>query len=367
MDTKKIENSEAAAEEAKKRTYVPQTDVPNTTLDDALRVPCAVMENYARKAATPLQVASALKMTPFFETFRNCCGASIAYGLTAGGYNDKEITVEPLSKRILAPLEEGDDLVAKREAALKPRILGEFIRRYENSPLTRDDIALDVLVEMGVPREKTVSVYTLTLDTAQAVGLIREIRNKQYIDLSGMHAATKLEVMTEAGQAEELPPSLPALKEREATPIHKELGQGIFVAHGKNKKPLEQLKRILGQFRIPYKVAVDEPNLGRPIGAKVKEIMESCNCATLISTADDEFQDKEGRPTWLPSENVVYELGASGYVYGSRIVILKEDTVEFPTNFRDLGYISFAKDQLEAKSMDVLKELIGFGIVKIST
>ena len=48
-------------------------------------------------------------------------------------------------------------------------------------------------------------------------------------------------------------------------------------------------------------------------------------------------------------------------------MILKEDTVEFPANFRDLGYISFAKDQLEAKSMDVLKELIGFGIVKIST
>ena len=41
--------------------------------------------------------------------------------------------------------------------------------------------------------------------------------------------------------------------------------------------------------------------------------------------------------------------------------------MEFPTNLRDLGYISCAKDQLEAKSMDVLKELIGFGIVKIST
>lgn len=40
------------------------------------------------------------------------------------------------------------------------------------------------------------------------------------------------------------------------------LSQGIFIAHGKNKKPLEQLRRILDQFKVPYKVATEEPNLG---------------------------------------------------------------------------------------------------------
>jgi predicted nucleotide-binding protein len=145
------------------------------------------------------------------------------------------------------------------------------------------------------------------------------------------------------------------------------LGQGIFVAHGKNKKPLEQLKKILDQFKIPYRVAVDEPNLGRPISAKVKETMQACNCAVLIFSADEEFKKPDGTSVWRPSENVVYELGASGYLYANRIVIVKEDSVEFPSNFRDLGHISFEKDNLEAKSMDVLRELIGFGIVKVST
>ena len=51
----------------------------------------------------------------------------------------------------------------------------------------------------------------------------------------------------------------------------KQLGQAIFLAHGKNKKPVEQLKKILEQFKIPYKVAVEEPNLGRPIGNKVRK------------------------------------------------------------------------------------------------
>lgn len=95
--------------------------------------------------------------------------------------------------------------------------------------------------------------------------------------------------------------------------------------------------------------------------------MESCNCAILIFSADEEFKDKDGNELWRPSENVVFELGASGYLYDNRIVIMKEANVSFPTNFRDIGYISFESNQLEAKAMDILKELIGFGIVKVST
>jgi predicted nucleotide-binding protein/Mn-dependent DtxR family transcriptional regulator len=162
------------------------------------------------------------------------------------------------------------------------------------------------------------------------------------------------------------PASLPRESDREITP-QKLSGQGIFIAHGKNKKPLEQLKTILEQFRIPYKIATEEPNLGRPISAKIREIMQACNCAILIFTADEEFKNSKGETIWRPSENVVYELGASGYLYDNRLVILKEDTVSFPSNFRDIGYISFDKDKLDAKAMDVLKELIGFGIVRVST
>lgn len=146
-----------------------------------------------------------------------------------------------------------------------------------------------------------------------------------------------------------------------------ELGQAIFLAHGKNSKPLEQLKKILDQFKIPYKVAVEEPNLGRPIGTKIRETMQACNCAILIFSADEEFFNKDGGSVWRPSENVVYELGAAGYLYGKRLVIMKEESVEFPSNFKEIGYISFSKDDLSSKTMDIIKELIGFGIVKIST
>lgn len=153
----------------------------------------------------------------------------------------------------------------------------------------------------------------------------------------------------------------------ESSQHQRKTGRGIFIAHGKNKKPLEQLKKILDQFKIPYKVAIEEPNLGRPISSKVRQVMESCNCAILIFTADEEFKDRDGNTIWRPSENVIYELGATGYLYDNRLVIMKEDGVTFPSNFNDIGYISFDKDKLEAKAMDILKEFIGFGIVKVST
>lgn len=151
------------------------------------------------------------------------------------------------------------------------------------------------------------------------------------------------------------------------TTQERRVSSGIFIGHGKNRKPLAQLRGILDQFKIPYKVAVEEANLGRPISEKVRDTMQECNCAILVFTADEEYRDVDGNSVWRPSENVVHELGAAGFLYSNRIVILKEKSISFPTNFRDIGYIEFEKDELSAKAMDLIRELIGFGIVKVST
>jgi len=133
----------------KKRKYLSQEDVPGSSLENALRVPRAISENYAGGPVTPLQLAAALNMSPSSGPFRSLCGASIAYGLTTGGCNAQQILLQPLGKRIIKPLEEGDDVFAKREAILKPRVVGEFLTKYSGSPLPRHDIALNVLQEMG--------------------------------------------------------------------------------------------------------------------------------------------------------------------------------------------------------------------------
>jgi predicted nucleotide-binding protein len=62
----------------------------------------------------------------------------------------------------------------------------------------------------------------------------------------------------------------------------------------------------------------------------------------------------------------VYELGAASILYEDRIVILKEESVTLSSDFSDLGHITFKKDELEAKSMQLIKELIGFGLLKFT-
>ena len=68
----------------------------------------------------------------------------------------------------------------------------------------------------------------------------------------------------------------------------KQIPKQIFVAHGKNKKPLEQLEKILNKFKVTYKVAISEPHGGRPISGKVAELMKNCTLGIFIFTADEE-------------------------------------------------------------------------------
>ena len=129
---------------------------------------------------------------------------------------------------------------------------------------------------------------------------------------------------------------------------------------------MEQLKEILTQLGIPFKAVQEEANAGRPISAKVADTLNSCGAAILIFSADEEFKDVEGNTLWRPRENVIHELGAASVLYGNRIIVFKEATVNLASNFKDIGYISFEKDQLSAKMPELLKELVAFGLVKLT-
>ena len=88
--------------------------------------------------------------------------------------------------------------------------------------------------------------------------------------------------------------------------------------------------------------------------------------ASVISmSADEEFTDSSDRKIFRPSQNVIYELGAASLLYGRKIVVFRESGVTFPTDFSDLGWIEFERDALDAKAMDLLRELIALKAVKL--
>jgi predicted nucleotide-binding protein len=139
----------------------------------------------------------------------------------------------------------------------------------------------------------------------------------------------------------------------------------FFIAHGRDTEALTQLQSFLRDLDVPYVVAEEEANAGRPISQKIADLMRACSAGIFIFSGDEEMKDPDGKTVRWPRPNVVYELGAASFQYGQRIVIFKERGVEFPTDFRDLGYIEYEKGQLGAKSMELLRELIKLKAVRV--
>jgi hypothetical protein len=183
----------------KQRARLSQEDVPAYSLDQALRVPQAIADGYAYKPTRPLNVAGVMKMSPSSSHFRMITGAAVAYGLTAGAAQAPEIGITPLGMRIVRPTSEGEDLTAKREALLRPKVVGEFLRDYDGAALPSETIAKNVLQEKGVPSDRLDDVLTLILEGAEAVGFLKVISGKRYVDLA-----------TPAGQPEKAPAGDPS-------------------------------------------------------------------------------------------------------------------------------------------------------------
>lgn len=349
----------------KRKTYRPRRPFPIHTLKEALKVAKAIQDKNAGKPWKPLYVAEALDISPSSSNFRELTSSCYKYGLTQGTWSAKQIALTPLGSSITKPKDPKQEVRDLQSAALRIDVSKRVYEHYRDSkfPSPDDSYFKNMLeTDFNVPRELVNECITLLLENGKFTGIIREMKAGLFVVFGEEAPEALAEVPTEGIEE---PEGLP-IEEKPAAPPPSPVVNQIFVAHGKNTVPLEQLKKILTEFEVPFKVAVDEPHKGRPISKKVADLMRSCTSAIVIFTADEEYADAEGNKTYRPSDNVVYELGAASVLYEDRIVILKEEGVTLASDFSDLGYISFEKNKIKAKAMDLIKELIGFGLLKVT-
>ena len=74
----------------------------------------------------------------------------------------------------MAPENEGEDLVARREAILKPRISKEFFERYRRAKFPNDTIGGNVLRGLGIPADHVQSALDIVKVNGRYAGIIRE-------------------------------------------------------------------------------------------------------------------------------------------------------------------------------------------------
>jgi hypothetical protein len=175
-------------------------------------------------------------------------GASIAYALTTGGCNAELISITPLGMRIVRTSAENDDIAAKREALLRPRVIREFLQRYNNAPVPREAIARNVLTELGVPQDRTADVLSLILENANALGFLQEIKDKSYIDLGVTSTASeddpRLSDGEEAHQEHNSSSEIGGAAHRATAGVDIRQRR-VFITHGKNRNFVEPLKQLL--------------------------------------------------------------------------------------------------------------------------
>src|SRR5829696_8640466 len=170
------------------RSRVSQADFPNNTLEQAVRIAQAIWDNFAGKGGAPHQIAMAIGMSPTSGTWRNLCGSAIAYGLTEGGYNAQQIVLTDLGRKAIAPAEEGDDAAALHEAALRPRVMRDFFSKYDRAKFPRDNIAQNVLVDLGLPKDRTTDALETIKAIGRQVGIIVDTKTGPFVALNASSA-----------------------------------------------------------------------------------------------------------------------------------------------------------------------------------
>lgn len=371
---------------APKRAYLKQSDVPLTSLEYALRLPEAILDHYAGKPATPLQLAKALQMDPKGSQIRVLSGSAIAFGLTEGGAQSPSIAVTALARRIIRPKAEGEDLLAKREAVLLPRVFGDFLKQYDSHPFPRQDIALNILEEMGVPREKATDVLERIESSARYVGFLDEIKGKTHVTLQGTVPAPadqpqKTDTAEDRSAADQLSddrspreatPHLPrAQPAQQAQRVPEPQGAAlnaaiaddkrrrrVFITHGKNRDLVEPIRKLLEYGELEPVISVERQSVSKPVPEKVMDDMRASGAAIIHVDADKTLVDSEGTEHVLLNPNVLIEIGAAMAFYGRRFILLVRDGVKLPSNLQGLYEVRYTGETLDAHATIKLLEAI---------
>lgn len=356
-----------------KKCRISQNLFPLYSLEDALRVAFAIKDNYAGQATAPLLVADACAISPTSSNWRYLAGASIAYGLTNGGYNAQEISLTPLGVRIVSPLIEGDDKIAITEAALTPSILDKLYKKYNGNKLPRQEILKNVLQSEGVPSDRLDEAIKIFRSNAIFAGILRVISGNEFIYLTTQPSpqaettsadTTSAEINLE-DECDALPSELlnkinvvPPAKPAQTDLIPKHDKPRVFISHGKNNKIIvDQLKELITYGQMQPIISVERETTAIPVPDKVFDDMRGCD-AGIIHVDIEKRTNESGSSIDCLNENVLIEIGAAIALYGKKVILLCREGTDLPSNLQGLYRCEYEDSQLDySATMKILKTL----------
>jgi predicted nucleotide-binding protein len=351
-----------------RKTPVSQSDVPRHSVHEALRVAQTITDEYAGAPTKPLHVAAALDMTVNSSHFRMLVGASAAYGFTTGAWKSDSISLTPLGKTATSANADQERQAAIKEAFLRPRVVSAFLTRYANNRFPKDVTAKTVLVELGVPVDSTEHTLKLIIKGATDLGLLRELKGSQYVDLDGVPVGTETQVDEEADEAVADKPGASVKTPAEviqiapSQPLQPNTSNNrVFITHGKNLDIVNQLKELLSFGNFVPVVSAEHETISKPVPDKVMDDMRSCSAAIIHVGKEVKVLDQEGKEHVFINQNVLIEIGAAMALYGRKFILLVERGSKLPSNLQGLYEVRYEGDKLDYEAtMKLLKAFSDF-------
>lgn len=362
--------SEAVVPVEKPQQRVSQSIVPAVSFFQASRVAHAIWDQLAGAGGRPIDVAAAMGVQPSGGTWRLICGAAIAFGLTEGGYNANEIKLLPLGRRIVAPEVEGDDDTARVEAFLKPTVVGTFFERYDGKKYPGEQIGTNVLVGLGLSKDRAASAYALLSGDAERLGILQTIKGERYVNLKGKitppsHPSPSNDTDEEEGETsifrfEEESPAKPNPSQSVGS-LHQPEVKRVFITHGKDKGIRDQIEEIVKYGGFEPVVSVKTESLAKPVPHKVLDEMRACGAAVIHVGIEQKVTDADGNEVHLVNQNVLIEIGAAMAFYGQKFILLVEEGVILPSNLQGLYECRYSGSELSmTAAMKLLKAFNDF-------
>ena len=298
-----------------KRVYLKQTDVPSMPISDALKVAYALRDNFGYKPTSPGLVAAALRMLPASSSFRMLTSASIAYGITEGAAKASLISLTKLGDRIVKPTKADDDIEAQKAAFLRPRLIREFLERYDMNQLPREDIGKNILVEMGVPSDKTDKVWDLIISGGNSLGLIEEFNGRFIVQLTKPESVTKQEITPIVDKPDSI-----SMEDTEGsdTKVESDAPFKILILHNnESSQAIKQLEVILELAEIEFEIMVNRIE-SAPMKGAVYSALKRYDAAIIFM--DVVSANQASKP--CVSENSLLKIGAALMHYDQRVILV---------------------------------------------
>jgi len=226
----------------------PNRPFPKHSLEEAMIIAKAIQDKNAAKPIKRLLVADAVERKPTSPEFRDLLSSSFKYGLTLGTEKAEFIELTDLGKKLTKPLTPEMGIEAKQTAIMTPDIFKKIYNHYKDNKVPKGTFFENSLeVQFQIPREYVQEIAIMIEKNGKFAGIIRDISGSPHIILNDLSMPISEQKSEEVVEDSTIPKEerIEAQKKCEVDENSKKMLKPIFIAHGKDKKPLEQLRKIL--------------------------------------------------------------------------------------------------------------------------